>query len=208
MLDLFLKLIDRLIGLVKERAETRRTLFTDIVEPLFRDLEPVADDYFSFFDSVRDDLAAAGPQDVPELVEKARKAREAKLRAREKVRSLAKAIHETVDGSSVVAHFAAQVLMFFNSFNLRPSHAEKIVALLDQLSNLDAEQLEERRDELIRYVDFVKANMWHNWEHVASAYADARIGCLTKSTRGRPSQHWLPSLAETLDMNWNERDPD
>lgn len=208
MLDLFLKLIDRLIDLVKERAQTRRALFTDIVEPLFRDLEPVADDYFAFFDSIRADLAAAGPRDVSLLVDKAKRGREANLRAREKVRSLSKAILEAVNDGDVVAHFAAQVLVFFGSFELRPSRAVRIVALLDQLSDLDAKQLKERRNELIEYVDFVKANMWHNWEHVASAYADARIGCLTNSTRGRPNQHWLPSLSAVLDIKPDARDPD
>ncbi|MCD4691925.1 MAG: hypothetical protein K8R79_03330 [Calditrichales bacterium] len=49
MLDLFLKLIDRLIKLAEYRGKKREDLFTDLYEPIFRELENVHKDYLGMF---------------------------------------------------------------------------------------------------------------------------------------------------------------
>jgi hypothetical protein len=54
MLDLFLKLIDRLIDLAKRRQEINKASFTDFVAPAMADLEAVQKDYLDSFRRYRD----------------------------------------------------------------------------------------------------------------------------------------------------------
>jgi hypothetical protein len=54
VLDLFLKLIDRLIDLVKRRQELNKASFTDFVAPAMADLEAVHKDYLDRFGRYRD----------------------------------------------------------------------------------------------------------------------------------------------------------
>jgi hypothetical protein len=49
MLDLFLKLIDRLIDLAKRRQEINKASFTDLVAPTMVDLEAIHKDYLDSF---------------------------------------------------------------------------------------------------------------------------------------------------------------
>jgi hypothetical protein len=48
-MEIFLKLIDRLIQLVRARSLHRKQLFNEIVQPIYEDLEPIAKDYFELF---------------------------------------------------------------------------------------------------------------------------------------------------------------
>jgi hypothetical protein len=45
MLELFLKLVDRVIDLLRERASIDRVFFMDHVDPIFSDLRKIVDDY-------------------------------------------------------------------------------------------------------------------------------------------------------------------
>jgi transcriptional regulator of acetoin/glycerol metabolism len=54
MIDLFLKLIDRCIALVKRREETDRNMYTDFIASSFADFEAVHKNYLDSFQKYRD----------------------------------------------------------------------------------------------------------------------------------------------------------
>src|SRR5262245_5997246 len=66
MLELLLKLIDRLIDLTKYRAERQAKIFAEIFDPVFEDLERVHANYLAMFDEVLRSLPDVGPTPTDE----------------------------------------------------------------------------------------------------------------------------------------------
>jgi len=58
MLEILMKVIDRLIQLVKERQESDKKLYEDFVVPAFSDLEKLHQNYLETFQSYRRDIEA------------------------------------------------------------------------------------------------------------------------------------------------------
>jgi hypothetical protein len=79
MLELLLKVLDRLIDLVKYRGERVRRIFDEIFDPTFRDLEAIHKDYCAMFEQVLGELPMPDELGTPE-------ARRALLAAAEKLR--------------------------------------------------------------------------------------------------------------------------
>src|SRR5690349_9061206 len=85
LLDLFLKLVDKLIDLVKFRTIRKQERFKEIAAPLFDSLEPVFADYLALFRSAQRLLeSAALPQSA---IADLKAARSEMLHARIKVRT-------------------------------------------------------------------------------------------------------------------------
>jgi|LGVF01.1.fsa_nt_gb hypothetical protein len=56
MLDLLLKLIDKLVELLKEREAANRRMFEDHIEPIYKDVQTIVDDYRQVLSSVMQQL--------------------------------------------------------------------------------------------------------------------------------------------------------
>jgi hypothetical protein len=113
VLTLFLSLIDRLIKLVELRQTDKKQLFNDVVEPLFTQLQPVVDDYFSLFRRAR--LSAEKSRnndDLQQAVEEIRTQRENLVHARLAVVQFAETLQSQVHDKRV-AQFAHKVERFF-----------------------------------------------------------------------------------------------
>ena len=61
-LALFLASIDRIIKLLEEFRQDRRTLFTQLIEPLAKDFAPVAENYMLIFTRLGQDAAKAADE--------------------------------------------------------------------------------------------------------------------------------------------------
>ena len=118
MLDLLLKLIEQIVKLLKERRDVGRHWFDDVVEPVFKRLEPVAKDYIEFFRSAAElaASAAATPKNK-QLLEDAitvlEKKRADTVQARRVVQRLAEEAKEKAP--KPIAAFCGSVEEFFYS---------------------------------------------------------------------------------------------
>ena len=50
-MEVFLKLIDKVISLIKKREEDKSKIFKEVVQPLYEEFENIVVQYFSFFRS-------------------------------------------------------------------------------------------------------------------------------------------------------------
>lgn len=102
VLDLLLKLIDRLIQLKSYQAEQLQKTFDDILSPTFEDLLEVHRDYVAIFEDVRGALPAHSEMDTPAGRQKLKEIAES-LRLRrlefEPVRTQLSAMIRSIQGS-------------------------------------------------------------------------------------------------------------
>jgi hypothetical protein len=71
----FLQLLEKVITLVKERKTDKRQLFSDVVEPLYREYQPLEADVLNFVRELRDTVASSDPQTMADLAQKVRNRR-------------------------------------------------------------------------------------------------------------------------------------
>lgn len=133
--DLLLKAVDKAIQLLTFRTESRRRVFKELVEPLFRDLEPVVEDYFSLFSKSIEEVKAAKNSEVHLAVRNIRELREQMLVARIKVQQLAETINKTSNDPRL-ADFATRILAIFyctRQGSVKMSRSAEVSELLDTL---------------------------------------------------------------------------
>jgi hypothetical protein len=184
MVEIFLKLIDQLIEIVNIRQKQKKELFYEVVEPLFNQLQPIVDDYFSLFRQARSLID--DPKIPGEGAKELRKRREEMLRIRLQVRQLAVAIFENVSEKSIV-EFAQNVDRFFFSTNLTlqtGSYGEYLIDLVDYIAY---DTLSEKAKNLLNegytfetYVNEVLKKLEIQWIAISRSYAVARMRCLAK----------------------------
>ena len=178
-LETFLQLVDRVIQLAGFRIENRRQLFTEIVEPLFHELEPLVDDYFLLFRDAYRKAQASTQSELRGSVGKIRDSRERLWYARTKVVEMAKAMRVGVKDDRLV-DFAERVAGFFYSsqFEIPPkmSTAGRMVELCDYVLE---EKLEKK--ELLDYIEQTQKELQDSWIGIVQIYGHLRLYCLRYS---------------------------
>lgn len=181
MLDDFLKLLDRIIELLRSREHNRERFFREIVEPLYKEFEPVADDYFALFRMARSALDQYEPSRAGEASAAIAARREAMLAARQKVREVARVVRDTTQDEKA-ADFADCLTRFFywsSVPTLGPvggGFSSLGKSLAEVFNRLESHQcdVEEAREHVRRS----EANLEEAWMRTAAAYAALRLHCL------------------------------
>lgn len=88
-IEAFLRVIDKFINLLKRADRDKQQLFKEFVEPLFVELQPVVDDYFTLFLRSRELVRNEQKQNLKKAVEEIVRARDHLLRTRIKIIALA-----------------------------------------------------------------------------------------------------------------------
>ena len=179
-LDTFLKLVDRVIALVKERQQTKAQVFEEIVEPLFVELQPVVDDYFKLFRHAKDAVENSQKSNLSSAVIGIKNAREAMLLNRIKVREMAATIGEH-DIDKRVKDFADKVESFFyrtitEKSKDKRSYATELIDICDYVLREDM-----NKADLIQFISTALRKMEETWVAIAQSYASARVHCLNRT---------------------------
>ena len=170
--DVFLALLEKLTQLASLVHERRRETFNEIIEPLFRGLEPVIDDYFLMFQEARDAIESTSPERMSEAVGLLRARRERLLQDRVRVRSSVQAIAEYLKDRKFQS-FASSVTAFFwgeSSSLVGDSEATRLIRVFE---NLDVDPI--ASEELVSRIDDILRNLEQNWGDIASQYARLRV---------------------------------
>jgi hypothetical protein len=71
----FLQLLEKVTALLKERQTDKRQLFTDVIEPLYRECQPLAADVLNFVRELKDTVDSSDPQAIADIAQRVRKGR-------------------------------------------------------------------------------------------------------------------------------------
>lgn len=172
--DLFLKAVDKVIQLASIRKKNKREFFAQIVEPLFRELEPVIDDYYAFFSDSLSLLQEAGHGNIATVVVKVREMRGKHLLARLKVRELAKSLEES-SRDEKIANFGASVCAIFEAAPHRPGRwkMSKSIEFLELFELVSENRIS--RTSLVRALKDSKDEIAIQWIAIVQSYGYLRL---------------------------------
>lgn len=191
----FLKLIDKIIELFKERRENRRQLFLEVVKPLYDEFQNVLDKYFTFFRSARSDLIS---KPLSETTTNLRQLREEYIQMRIRLIGMIDAISESFPETDLI-EFAEAMKEFFSplpwTINEQPTSVVNIKdgqimvgidlgtpgnILLNRFEHLDHESTSSVSSGLL-YIDRTIQHMEESWYNISMLFAKLKINYLINS---------------------------
>lgn len=173
MIDVAIRIVDRLIALVQANNEQRRAAFESLVQPTMVDLELIHGDYLEMFEGVRRDLReAAGPstanQALRDAADRLGAARLQNEPLRRKLRQLSEVLRSS--DSLPAAPFASTCCAYLVSGTEEGTLSSVVLrALHAGAGSADAIAL---RDRLLPRM---LQNLREAWNDVCKAYAEAKL---------------------------------
>jgi len=176
LLTAFIEILEFAIRGLKEKDTNEKIFFREIIEPVFRELEAVAEDYRMLFSKAQQALQQMPKDNTVHVLKELKENREEMLQARVKVRSMAAAIRMRVRKKAAVA-FAEAVSGFFQCTNLDLATSRSVgERLVDLLELLDEESVS--RADLIMFVEKVNSNLVTSWHQISDTYALLKLECI------------------------------
>ncbi len=190
MIELLLKLIDRLIDLKKYRAERMDKTLHEILDPIFNDLMSVHSNYLRMFEEVQEKLAAIpdlttedGKKKLREIAESLRRQRLEFEPVREKLAALTRELGGGLYGPALridppeAQEFVASVVQYFPSGNIttRMSRSSVLVTALRGAAEITAAQVEHYGQGLPELVTSTVNDCREKWSSVCDSYAKLKI---------------------------------
>ena len=189
MISEFLKVLDTIRELITSRRVQREAVFREIIEPLFRQLEPVVDDYFGIFRETRDALASGDAERIDRLLFDVRALREKMATERTAVRVTARVLQEQANDEGIV-EFADALRRFFywTSFARLDSIGSGFRSVSTDLLHLLETRGSQHSDaEVLLEVNRAITNLESAWESIARSYARLRLSFLAPWAVSRPA---------------------
>lgn len=186
MIELLLKLIDRLIDLKKYQAERLHKTVQDILDPLFNDLLSVHGNYIRIFEEVQEQLAAipdlgseAGKKRLLEIAESLRQRRLEFEPVREKLAAMTRELSGGLYGqrpkmaSPEAEEFVAGVLQYFPRAELgtHKSRSSVLLMALRGSAAITSAQVDRFGRSLPELVESTIADCRQRWSAVCDSYA-------------------------------------
>ena len=190
MIELLLKLIDRLIDLKKYRAERLYKTFQDILDPIFNDLMSVHSNYLRMFEGVEEQLKALpdldsedGKRGLREIAESLRRRRLEFEPVREKLAALTRELGGGLHGlppkigPAEAQEFVASVIQYFPVGNItnRSSRSTVLVMALRGAAEITPAQVDRYGQSLPELVTSTMNDCREKWSSVCDSYAKLKI---------------------------------
>jgi hypothetical protein len=177
VLDLFLKLIDRIITLLRGRAQRSVHVFQDLIEPLFNDMPLVVQYYLGLFRQAEELLMKDGEQgrDLVKSTLLIAERREELIAIRRKIQQLTHLVETTFDDERVCS-FARAVAICFYSFPTEgdreglATDATTLVGLFERLATSELTVVE-----LYDLICQARHTLEQSWTDVTRRYAELRL---------------------------------
>ncbi len=168
--DLFLSVIDKTISLVTLRAEAKRRMFKETVEPVFDSLKPVVDQYLKFFRKASSVIKNASDEDLQGAIKDLHTFRNENWTVRVGVESYARSLKKISDRP--IVEFADSVLRLFGATKETPRFSQQrdSIELLDRVLDGKVDRVFAAKD-----LDTIIEQIEQHWIEVAERYKDAAI---------------------------------
>ena len=186
MIEVLLKLIDRLIDLKKYQTERLHKTFQEVLDPLFNDLLAVHGNYIRIFEEVQEQLTAIpdpgseeGKKKLLEIAETLRRRRLEFEPVREKLTAMTRELGGSVYGkgpkleSPEAEEFVAGVIQYFPRANMvaNTSRASALVMAIRGGAAITAAQVDRYGRSLPELVAFHIKDCRDRWSAVCDSYA-------------------------------------
>ena len=193
-LSSFIELVDRIINLEKTKLQDKKTLFNEIIKPLFEELEPVATNYIEIFRKARKASTVSCLQELEEAIKFLSEERRNMYLARTKVEHMANQIEKSIKDEEV-NHFAKAVgFFFFDSMgyiNPISSRTRTTLMFLRQIVGRAKKigEITERQKGLIaKYIDSNLASLEQSWNVIVESYVKLKIYSVSPPNYVKKSQ--------------------
>jgi phage terminase small subunit len=180
VVDAFIEIIDKLIELARYKKRRKKELFTEVVDPLFKETQMVVDEYFLFFRNARSLVRSATKKQYPEVINHLNESRNDFLIVRVKITEMAKAIRAQTR-VILLRDIAASIERFFEVAIIDTTHIRPKKVTIRKHTIRMVEKVEKQlisKNEVLRYIDRSLKKMEEAWIDVAAKYAKGRIDCL------------------------------
>ncbi len=176
-LDSFIQLAQRIINLEKTKREDKQQVFKEIIEPLFVQLQPVAENYLLMFRKARQSVINNPDSDLSKALDEIRESRDQMQLARSIVQKMATQISSRYRDKEI-NEFANNVLGFFD-VSLDGQAGEGTIS--KQLERIVERVLTKRADRMDLHIFIFTSleKMEEYWGGIGQSYADAKIYCLS-----------------------------
>ena len=188
MIDIFLKLVDKIIDLLEQKKHNKAEVFKNLIEPLYNEMPLVFQDYLSLFREAFDSYNAFRIQEekhemreepVPDhyktelnkIINKIRWRREELLHSRIKIREMADLLRQEYDDELII-EFADRILQFFYSSKIQRmgTTSGKLVELFELLESFQISEYE-----VIDYITQAQRRFVYSWSEITRTYGMLRI---------------------------------
>ena len=170
---------DRGYALLNSGKSSREKEFAQIVEPLYRELQPIASDYFGLFVGTYQDIEQVRGKSFAKPLANLKKRREILRSARMQIRSRSKKLVGLYKDEAVL-DFLSSVLSFIESGqtvktvpvtsqNETPAKGSRSAALLEELEILTSKKIS--KDQLLARIGAAIQEMEQAWASVGAKYA-------------------------------------
>lgn len=176
-IKLFLELVEKISNFLHKRKQTKKELFENIAEPLYKELDALIDDYFLLFKNAHKLIDETPKNDVSMHLVELNESRETLWRARRKVEAFAQAVEESVKDEKFVS-FSQQIVRLFQA----PDHTDRgkmsksivVVGLLESLESgaLDKNSAQEK-------LKVIESEVKASWVAVSQSYANLKLHVLS-----------------------------
>src|SRR5438094_10376023 len=113
MINSIVSAIDRVIQLLQKRADDRRHLFLDQIEPLFIDLSSIQSDYRQIFDEIETQLEDPSLTHT-EVAHRLRKRRRQLEHIRDKAKALGQVLQSNAELPEIAQLFFQSICRYFS----------------------------------------------------------------------------------------------
>lgn len=172
-LEAFINLAERIISTEKSKRDDKRLVFKEIIEPLFVQLQPVAENYIEMFRKARQRVVESQDGELWTAIDEIRELREKMQLARISIRKMTIQMYDMYEDEKI-RDFAERISMFF--FASLQSRARS-----DELVEFFEEVIATRKDKsiLAKYLDDALNELVRCWNRIGESYATAKIYCLS-----------------------------
>ena len=193
-LSAFLDIFQKAFGLIEKHKDQKRRLFTDIVEPIYKELSVVVDEYYAFFRGCRDELSQTDMSEWEEILNAKRKQREEIILARNKVLGFVEPFvfeyerqqrinpEKQKKEDELLYNFAHGINSFFYASD-PPEEGLPLSVASSLFESIDWILRRPRDPELMDLIRGSLAlsimDMEESWRNISQAYGELRIHCLT-----------------------------
>jgi hypothetical protein len=188
-LSTFTALVDRIVKLEKNGKENKQQVFKEIIEPLYLQLQPVAENYDMIFREAGLYVSNNSTTRLDVFLSNIRASQEKMRLTRASIRTMAFQIQKSYN-DEIFQNFALNVLRFFDAAmygkgieldeNLNLVITKTRSTILMNLIN-KASITSSERDELRLYIFESIGAIEQAWFEIGESYANAKIYCFSAS---------------------------
>jgi hypothetical protein len=174
-LEAFINLAERIIRVEKIKREDKKQVFKEIIEPLFVQFQPVAENYLEMFRKTRQRVVETPAHELLTAIDEIRELRGKMQFARHETNRMARQMSVMYKDEKIL-DFSANVERFFlaslypTDGGLRPTRSEEFVQLF-----MNVVTRKEDKSVLIQYIDDALESLVAIWNDIAQSYAAAKI---------------------------------